>query len=281
MASIIWLASYPKSGNTWVRAFLANLLSNARHPVDINSLDRFCRSLTARGYYDDVSGKSSIGADEAETLALRDQVQRVFCAGSQDNVFIKTHSRFGTERGLKLVAPEFTAGAIYVVRNPVDIVVSAASHYGVSIDVMVKCMEDAHFRTQATDFHVMDYIGSWSGHVASWTSSGHPKLHVLRYEDLCTAPDATFLKLAQFLGLNPPLERLQRAIAFSSFEGLAAQERDRGFKERAPHAQSFFRHGKPGAGVGALGAARVAAIEEAHRVQMERFGYLTREETAR
>jgi hypothetical protein len=82
------------------------------------------------------------------------------------------------------------------------------------------------------------------------------------------------------LGLNPSPERLQRAVAFSSFGVLSKQEESGGFKERAPHARAFFRRGRPGEGREALDAASIDTVERAHQSQMTRFGYLKQHERA-
>jgi hypothetical protein len=274
MGKIIWLASYPKSGNTWIRAFLANLFSGADQPFNINDLNLFCSSLTARVRFDEAAGRSTVDFTEYELLHLRGRVQQAFCATIPESAFMKTHSRFGDQLGLPLIDPECTAGAIYVVRNPLDVAVSAASHYGVTAEEMIRAMVDPNFKTAATDKHVTEFIGSWSANVASWTTPAHPKIHVVRYEDLSVAPEAEFARLATFLGLRATAEQLSRAIRFSSFASMAEQERWVGFKERPAHAVAFFRSGKPGDGPRALGPALIGAVTRAHGAQMARFGYL-------
>lgn len=274
MGKIIWLASYPKSGNTWIRAFLANLFSGAEQPYDINALNEFCPALTARALYDAAAGSPTQNLSPVEALKLRDSVQRALCARIAESAFIKTHSRFGAKFDLPLIAPDCTAGAIYVVRNPLDVAVSAANHYGVSIEEMVRQMAEHEFSSAPTDKHVADYIGSWSLHVASWTIPAHPKVHVVRYEDLHAAPETAFARLVSFLGLDVPAEHLNRAISHSRFGLLAGQEQSAGFRERPDHASAFFRRGSPGEGRETLDPALVDAIVSAHGEQMARFGYL-------
>jgi hypothetical protein len=273
LGKIIWLASYPKSGNTWVRAFLANLFSGAERPFDINALDQFCSTLTARARFDRIAGAPTLGMPEAQVLGLRGQIQRNFCAKVAESAFMKTHSRFGDYHGLALIEPECTAGAIYIVRNPLDVAVSAASHYGVSLEYMVGKMADPNFRTEASDRHVNEYIGSWSQNVVSWTVPAHPKIHVMRYEDMYEQPEAAFERLVAFLGLKPPAEQLDRAIRFSRFNVLSGQEQDEGFKERSAHNDAFFRRGRPGEGREKLAPDLIDAIVSAHGTQMARFGY--------
>lgn len=273
MGKIIWLASYPKSGNTWLRAFLANLFTGAETPVDINALDRFCPSLTARTLYDAAAGAPTQALPEPAQLALRGAVQRGLCANIPESAFVKTHSRFGAAMGLPLIDPACTVGAIYIVRDPLDVAVSAADHFGVSAETMVRHMADVDFRTAPSAQHVTDYVGAWSAHVASWTVPAHPKIHVMRYEDVHAAPQAAFARLLDFLGLNASEAQLARAVQFSQFDTLAGQERAAGFKERTAHAAAFFRRGRPGAGRETLPPALIEAILAAHGAQMARFGY--------
>lgn len=273
MGKIIWLASYPKSGNTWVRIFLANLFSGSDEPVDINGLDQFCSSLTARALYDSLAGRPARDLSPRDVLALREKIQQVFCDNCAESGFLKTHSRFGSQFGLALISPEHTAGAIYVVRNPIDVAVSSSKHFGVKAEDMVRHMADPEMRTADNDRHVMDYIGSWSQHVASWTLPPHPKVHVVRYEDLYADPERSFGDIVKFLGLQPPPGRVERCIKYSSFDALADQERRAGFRERSSNAPAFFRHGQPGEGRETLSPELIASIIAAHRPQMERFGY--------
>jgi len=274
MGKIIWIASYPKSGNTWVRAFLANLFGPQDEPHDLNRLNEVCPTLTSRALYDARLGRSTLDVPPQELLKLRQDVQKTICSATSESVFVKTHSWFGEESGQPLIDPDCTAGAIYIVRNPLDVAVSAAHHFGVGVEQMVAHMADANFRTAPNEKHVMEYIGAWSQNVASWTWQPHPKIFLIRYEDLHAAPADVFGSLISFLGLKPAQERFERALRYSTFESLAQQERTSGFKERPANADAFFRHGRPGEGSEVLPPALIDSIINSHREQMTRFGYL-------
>jgi hypothetical protein len=273
MGKIIWVASYPKSGNTWVRAFLANLFGTDDGPRDLNALNEFCSNITSRGYYDAVSGRPSKDMRPEDVVRLRGDVQKAIVTTAPDGVFVKTHSWFGDQFNLPLIDPELTAGAIYIVRNPVDVAVSAAHHYGVDVKTMVDHMADANFRTAPSDKHVVEYVSSWSQNVASWTWQPHPKVIVLRYEDLFAAPERQFAQLVQFLGLKPPQSQFERALRHSNFAALSEQEQKSGFKEKSSSASAFFRHGQPGEGNKALSPALIQSLLETHGQEMQRFGY--------
>ena len=273
MGAIIWLASYPKSGNTWMRAFLHNLLTNSQEPVDINALDQFTFGEGSARFYKRFDPRPLTSLSEREVMALRPKVHEMLTRAFPDSVFVKTHHFLGEIEGLPLITMDHTAGAIYIVRNPLDVVVSYANHFGFAIDQAIEELGNDGTGSKPSDREARQYYGSWSLNVSSWTQSAVPALNVVRYEDLQDQPLDTFAGVAQFLGLNPPRDRLERAVANSSFRALKAQEEAHGFVERTVHTR-FFREGRAGAWKAALSEQQVARIVSDHREQMERFGYV-------
>ncbi|MBM3518546.1 MAG: sulfotransferase domain-containing protein [Alphaproteobacteria bacterium] len=275
MGAIVWLASYPKSGNTWMRAFLHNLLRDPERPTNINELDRFALADARRNWYEAVVAPRALGELSAEELArVRPLVHRRMTEAFPDSVFAKTHAFVGEEFDVPFITMDCTAGAIYIVRNPLDVVLSAAAHWGLSIDDTIRTMADPLAFAPATETSIEQRINTWSAHVLSWTQAKHADLHVVRYEDMVADPAVAFRRVAAFLRLNPPRERLQKAIRFSSFRVLKEQEQRFGFRERSPKAERFFRSGRAGEWRAALSAEQIAAVVTAHRDQMARFDYL-------
>src|SRR5690606_36890432 len=165
-----------------------------------------------------------------EVAALRPRAQEAMTRASPDTVFVKTHNALLHDRGHPLIALPLTAGAIYVVRNPLDVAPSYAAHFGVSLEQAIEAMTRPGTESIANQTHfVYQLFGSWTQNVESWTAIPSPGLLVLRYEDMEATPEATFGRVAAFLGLRPPAERLARAIAHSAFDTLRAQEAQRGF----------------------------------------------------
>jgi hypothetical protein len=271
MGKIIWVASYPTSGSTWVRAFLANLFGTDDRPRDLKALDE--SSITSRGYYDTAAGRPTKDMGPEDIVRLRGNVQEAIVRATSDSVFVKTHSWFGDQFNLPLIHPDLTAGAIYVVRNPVDVAVSAAHHYGVDVKAMVDHMADQNFRTAPSDKHVVEYVSSWSQNVASWTWQPHPKVVILRYEDLYAAPEQQFGQLVRFLGLKPPQSQFERALRHSAFAALPQHEQKRGSEDRSASASAFVRYSQPGEGAKALSPGLIQSILQTHGQQMQRFGY--------
>ncbi len=274
MGAIVWLASYPKSGNTWMRAFLHNLLTNPDQPVHINELDRFSLGDSHRSWYAEVSKTPLEQLSDAEIIALKPAAHRRMTQAFPDSVFVKTHNRLGLAYGHPLITLDCTAGAIYVLRNPLDVVVSMAHHYAVGLDQAIAMLNDSNLAPAATELIIPQFLGDWSGHVRSWTTAPNAGLKVVRYEDMLSRPVATFGAVAGFLGLKPPRQRLAKAIEFSSFKVLHAQEDAGGFKERAIGGENFFRVGRAGQWRGRLSARQIDAVVSAHGGEMEGFDYL-------
>lgn len=274
MGGIIWLASYPKSGNTWLRAFLHNLMRNASEAIEPNRLNELTLGDgMVRFFAPHAKGRATIDMDLAEIASLRSAVQRDLARTSPDSVFVKTHNWLGLDHNHPCIDMSVTAGAVYVVRNPLDVVLSLADHFGMTIDQAIAQMADPEARTLNLKHRVPDVMSSWSNHVRSWTGQRNPRLHVMRYEDMLAKPQATFAQLTRFLGLPAPPDRIARAIRFSSFDTLRALEASKGFVERSSHSQAFFRQGQAGQWRSVLNQDQVQSLCATHQAQMQAFGY--------
>lgn len=272
---IWWLASYPKSGNTWVRAFLANLLSGADEPVDINRLETgeiaSTREWVERGAGIDLSELSHEEVDR-----VRPGAYRWLSANTATN-FHKVHDAYTFLRnGSPLFPADATRGAVVIVRNPLDVVPSYASHCSVRMEKAVHqiCCPYNGF-SKAVRHQVPQLrqkFGTWSEHVLSWLDADIPKL-VVRYEDLKTDPVRGFTRITRFLQLAEPEERIARAVEFCRFENLRRQEDQSGFKEKNGRVKNFFRQGKVGGWREELSAEQVRQIVETNQPAMDRLGY--------
>jgi hypothetical protein len=273
MGKIIWLASYPKSGNTWTRAFLHNLLRNPKDGYDLNQMADYTWGDSNGQSYERFLRKPAKEMTDEEVSILRPKVQQLITTRTTDNVFVKTHNALVEYLDRPLHYMEYTAGAIYIVRNPLDVVISHADHYGMSIDESIAATSLEEMRVNSGKHSVYEIQCSWSRHVESWTARPAPTLHVMRYEDMRLHPEEAFAGLVQFLRLPAYRARLRRAIELSSFESLRKKEEERGFAERSDKSKRFFRQGKAGGWRDVLTAAQVEAVVAAHETQMRRFGY--------
>jgi hypothetical protein len=274
MGNIVWLASYPKSGNTWLRAFLINHMTDGKEPADINKFAALTQSDSRTDWFAQIDARSPATLNKQDLAQLRPKVHARIAASSPNSVFVKTHNALIEIAGAAMISQTETAGVIYVVRNPLDIVLSYADFLGASVDDIIALMAERGFATPASEHNVPEHHSDWSSHVKSWTRIPHPALHVVRYEDMASKPAPTFAGIARFLGIDPARERLLRAVRFSSFKVLRAQEKKDGFVERTPAQKSFFRAGKSGGWHKQLSEGQVKRVVEMHREQMERFDYV-------
>jgi hypothetical protein len=274
MGGIIWLASYPKSGNTWLRAFVHNLFRDAERAHDINKLTDLTAGESTLDLFRSVDPALDQHYTDEQVRLLRPQVHRFISSTSPNNVLVKTHNALVADDGAPLVTLEVTAGAVYIVRNPLDVAISFSHHNATTVDNIIEFMNSPAAATKNTERNVYEFYGTWSEHVASWTTPPSATIHVMRYEDMLERPRATFGALVKFLGLDVPPRRIEKAIRLSSFRVLKEQEQRAGFRERPPRMASFFREGKAGQWTKILTDAQVRAIVEANREQMTRFGYV-------
>jgi hypothetical protein len=273
MGNILWLASYPKSGNTWLRAFLANLVANSREPVPLGELPRYCDDEARPELFSAVAGRPSSELDLAEIAALRLRVHASIAARANGTRLVKTHNYAGSFDGHPLHNMSVTAGAVYVVRNPLDVSISMAHHFGISLDEAIERLANEQVATANDELFVTQFLSSWSLHVKSWADLAGERV-VLRYEDLLAQPAKQFTKAARLLGLGQDRARIARAVQNSDFRRLASMERKHGFVEARDSTTRFFRQGKMNQWRDVLSREQVGKVVATQREQMARFGYL-------
>ena len=276
--NIIWLASYPKSGNTWFRVFLTNLMNESDEPADINKLNS-SPIASSRTLFDEATGLSSGEMTFDEIDNLRPEVYEYLAGKAGKTVFHKIHDAYTYNLAGEPIIPESaTKGVLYFIRNPLDVAVSFAHHSSTTIDKMIDSMNSMKHsfcsRAYKQSNQLRQKLLSWSAHVISWTEEAPLPVHVVRYEDMVYRPEATFAAAASFAGLTYSDEQIQKAIRFSNILELQKQELKKGFKEKAPGASSFFRKGTTGGWQFELTQEQSEKIIEQHFKVMRKFGYL-------
>ncbi|MEO8012315.1 MAG: sulfotransferase domain-containing protein [Dokdonella sp.] len=274
MGNIVWLASYPKSGNTWLRAFLANLVANRSEPVPINDLPRYADDEARPDLFGAMAGRPSSELTFEQISQLRPRVHAEIAARTSGTRFVKTHNMAGSVDDHPLHNWDVTVGAITVVRNPLDVAVSMTHHFGIDLDTAIERLGNEHVATANDALFVTQVIGSWSMHVKSWADFDRERFLLLRYEDLVEKPVKAFTRIARLIGAGHDRERIQRAIGHARFRTLASMEKSGGFIEARDRGTRFFRKGQVNEWREALSREQVARVIAAHRVQMARFGYV-------
>lgn len=274
MGSIVWLASYPSSGSTWVRVLLKNIFDPSAGPVRINALD--ANSLANRLWLDDRLGLDTADMSLAELRALRSAAQALIAGGG--GTFVKTHE----SREQADILAAHTKAILYVVRNPLDVCHSYAAHMGCDLDQAIDCMADPqHALSEQQNLlrpNLRQHIGSWSDHVKGWLATDEVPCICIRYEDLHLTAIATLDRVMRGIGHTASRSDLQRAYDNSRFGVLAAQEADAGFREKPSTAERFFRHGQAGRWRELLTPDMVRRVTQHHGGVMRRLGYLSDDE---
>jgi aryl sulfotransferase len=286
----IWLASYPKSGNTWFRMLVANLSATDK-PADINDLPERGGIASARGPFDYLTLIDSGLLTHDEIDCLRPRVYEELASGAQDDEydkpddippvrFVKVHDAYTpTPKGEPLLAGRRgAAGAIVIVRDPRDVAPSLANHNRVDIDAAIALINNpqAVYCAKPRRMHdqLRQSLQSWSGHLSSWLDQTDVPVHLVRYEDLQADTQAAFRKALDFAGRPATDENIARAVAYADFAELRRQEQDKGFAETPQRPGGlFFRRGEAGAWRDELTPEQVARIEAAHAPMMLRLGY--------
>ena len=273
---IVWLASFPKSGNTWFRIFLANLAAGRDAPADINDLDERGGIASSRQEFEAATLLDSGLLPHVDVERLRPRIYERIAAETRTQRWIKVHDAYTlTDAGEPMLGRG--RAAIYLARDPRDVAVSLAHHNSTSLDAAIELMnqpDGALCRgVQGQPPQLRQRLLGWSGHAASWLEQTDVPVHLLRYEDLREAPHRAFAAALAFAQRPASEADIARAIRHADFAELQRQERERGFTERLSRRSPFFRAGQVGGWRGELTREQVAALERVHAPLMARLGY--------
>ena len=272
---IIWLASYPKSGNTWMRAFLANYLLNRPEgqTLPLAELQAMTLGDSNAGEISRIAGCDFRELKPQPLYAARLQYLEEI-ADYPEPTFVKTHMPNAAMFGVPIIPGNLSRCAIYIARNPLDVVISYADHNGTSIEKTAEKMADPGSMLGGDDRQIAQFLGPWSMHVRSWQAVDAFPVVYLRYEDLLDDPERGFTQVIQTIGAPVDRARLRDAIEVSSFGKLQASEAAEGFTERRSHQDRFFRSGAKGQWKEGLPTEIADRITADHREVMQDLGYL-------
>lgn len=242
---IIWLASFPKSGNTWARSFLANYFQPTGRALDINSLRQFTTADVRQDFFDRANGRPFRGRTMDDWIKVRPEALRLIAASKPGHHFVKTHCQVMKVGPVDIIPPEVTAAAVYLIRNPFDVAPSYSRHLSVDMDTAIDRMTDAQ-AVQGSETRILETIGRWDDHIRSWTGAPGLPRHIMRYEDMLADTEAAFRALFRFLQVPVDAGKLGAAMASTSFDALQRQESEKGFRERPPAMKQFFARGTAG-----------------------------------
>lgn len=276
---LFWLASYPKSGNTWTRAFIANLCNESDEPVHINELSTGAiasgREWVGAAFDFDINELSPEEVDRLRPLAYE-----WLSIQATEFEHHKTHDAYSyvdQDKRVPMFPASATAGALVIVRNPLDVVISYAHHNNRSIDKTIADLNSQEHAMCAKLGRIYKQlrqsIGNWSDFNRSWMQAPINKKFV-RYEDMKTDPIDTFVGIATFLRLPNDREAVDTALRKCRIEVLQAQEKLTPFKEKSIVAKSFFRKGVVGDWREKLKPEQTRLIVDHHYEMMLELGYV-------
>ena len=263
---LTWIASYPKSGSTWVRSIIHAGLTGS---LDINRL-----SITSRGFASKVAelhrGKIALQSPEEASSFWATCQRRLSFDLNGKKAFLKTHNAAVKCGGEKFPLTDTSNGVIYIVRDPRDVIISYSNHYRIEPREAFDRMHSQHNHIWATDsLERFEFLSRWDTHVLSWNSLSIPKLF-LRYEDMLETPERSIEKIFEFLDLKPVIST-EKIVDLTNFANLSKQEAVNGFKESVNGA-TFFNQGKSQQWKD-LDLALLNEITEAFGAAMGAFGY--------
>jgi hypothetical protein len=267
---IVWLASFPKSGNTWARSFLANYFQPPGKALDINSLRQFTTADVRQDFFDRANGGPFRGQTIEDWIKVRPAALRLIAASKDGHHFVKTHCQVIKVGNVPLIMPEVTAAAVYLIRNPFDLALSYARHLGLDVDAAIGRMANPQTAHRG-DTGIIEFIGRWDDHIRTWTEAKGLPLHLMRYEDMVADPAAAYRGLFAFLKVPVDEAQFARTLELTSFEALRKQEQERGFRERPAQMAQFFARGTAGGWREELSAKQVRLLREAFRPTLEKW----------
>ncbi len=273
MGRIVWLASYPRSGNTWLRLFLHALVNGPYKGVGFPPLERFAPNEASPVFYRTALGKAPEQATRAELAAARETAQMLAAARTGGPNFLKTHHQAGYHLGFPTVNLSSSAGAIYLVRNPLDVAISIAAFLKTDLATVADIMRkgsDYVYEPPGASYY---YLGGWAAHVDSWTGRRNPFVLTVRYEDMLADTLGTFTQIARFLKLPAESVAIETALEVVRFEDLRRREAALSFVESPNVSATYFREGRSGAWQGKIEAATIRTICEGSAHLLRRFRY--------
>lgn len=299
----VWLASFPKSGNTWMRAIVTAMRTH-RHLFAVNQLSSGSQPHHV-GAIQTGLGIDPRWLDRTELPVVRDHLIRRVSAWSDETtdgegpnpeatdpeaaelpppLLRKTHEIYREGPfGRQPFPTEATRAAILVVRDPRDVACSHAPFFGMSIDESIEAMGNRSHGGKGSPLHAEtpQPWGTWSRHTQSWLNPDVPfPVFTVRYEDLKEDAVSTLLPIFNAVGLQCTPEELTGAVERSSFERLKESEEKRGFRETSRNTGKFFRKGRAGGWQEELTSEQVLALESDHRQVMRLLGYQTQNSDA-
>ena len=250
---IIWLALYPKSGNTWLRSLLASYYYSKSGEFDFKLLDRIKQFPKVEDFINDVDDYSTLESTSKNWISKQIEINK-----DRKIKFFKTHNAICNINGNAFTDAKNSLGGIYIVRDPRNIITSITNHYQIDINKALEFMNNERrylYQKVGTRYLAFSPLFSWSQHLESWKKCKLFPVLVIRYEDLHSATFQTLQKVINFINdisksnVSFDKEKAKKSIISCDFDKLKNLEKKEGFNEAMIKKDksgtiSFFNLGK-------------------------------------
>lgn len=277
---IVWIASYPKSGNTWIRSIITSMLYTKDGKFNFELIKKIDQFETLHNF----KFLKQIKIDHFEQLNKMNIVSQYWLEAQKKiidknkTLFFKTHSANYDYDNLVFANNETTKGCIYIIRDPRDIVISYSKFLGISVDEMVKIITLRENKIYDPSKKIGVFLTRWDYHVASWVRIKKPKL-ILKYEDMLLNPRQLIIQIAKYLTENLNIkfnideDKINNIVRTTSFRKLKDDEEKSGFFESSKNSV-FFRSGKKNQWQDILTKKQLLFIEGNFKQYMTMYKYI-------
>jgi len=282
---IIWISSYPRSGNTWVRAFLSTYLYSKKSSTvfeNIKKITNFPNINQFQGIFEINEFSEEELKDKKKKDKKKFEISKYWISAqkkinlNKEITFLKTHNFGGSLEGNDFTNLENTLGAIYIVRDPRSVAVSNSYHNNISFNQSVDdLLDEKIFATN--EGNLLEFRSSWRVNYLSWKNRTYSKL-ILRYEDLHSDTFQNFKKILNFINDFQKTDitdaKIKQAMDLCDIKNLSKLEDSQGFHEKLLNEEKFFRKGLVDEWKSKLEEHQVKKIEKAFFKEMKELKYL-------
>ena len=235
---IFWIASYPKSGNTWLRSLISTYYFTKDGEYNEKLLKKIDQFPT-RKYFLDFNYDPKIVGDTCKYWIKAQEKLNV----DKKLKFFKTHNAFGKVNNFDFTNSENSTGCIYIVRDPRNVITSVMNHYELDEDRAFNWMTNEKQyiydveKVNQVGYSDFQFISSWDLNYKSWKVQKKVRTKFIRYEDLSNQTFYVFKEIIEFINqiiknnekIN--LEKIKRTLRSTSFSKMKKKELENGFSE--------------------------------------------------